>query len=253
MHFVGLGHSHVVALAKGAYSTLAKGADLGEPTTCSFHYLYDAPFEPPFEEGGGALNRTILDVVAAGSPRFILASMGGNEHNVLSIPQAPRRFDFILSENLELPLDQAAEIIPESAIRETLRSWMREKTDVLVALRAETGLPIYQIEPPPPLPRELVLAYPKEFFRSLVDRRTISSDMLRYKMWRAQSYVYREICGANGIEYVAVPRPMINENGMLIDSLCGQDASHANEAFGEAMVREVMRRYMSTAAGSNQK
>lgn len=250
MHFVGLGHSHIVALAKGAYSLIAKGVDLAEPTTCTFHYLYDDPFDPPFE-AGGAMNPNILRAASEGAPRFILASMGGNEHNVLSVQQASPRFDFVLGENPGLPLDRSAEILTESLVRETLRSWMREKTDVLGALRAATALPIYQVEPPPPLPRAHVLAYPKELFRSIVDRRTMAPDILRYKMWRAQCSVYREICADCGVEYVATPPQTIDGTGMLAGPWCGPDATHANEAFGELMVREVLDRYMSEKAGSN--
>ena len=244
MHFVGLGHSHIVALAKGAYALAAKGTDLKEPVTCSFSYLYDPPFQPQFESEGGVLNRRILEAASRGSPSFILASMGGNEHNVLSIQQSSSRYDFILGENPDLPLDENAEILPESVIRETLWSWMREKIQVVTALRTVTSLPIYQIEPPPPLPRERVLAYPKEFFRTVFDRLSMSSDVLRHKMWRVQTSIYREVCANNQIEYVPVSNAMIDDSGMLIPALCGEDASHANPIFGEAMVREVLRRHI---------
>lgn len=248
MHFIGLGHSHVVALAKGAYALLAKDANaFGEPSTFIFHYLYNEPFEPAVGPDG-ALNASVRAAIDEGRPAFLLASMGGNEHNCLAIPRQARPFDFILGENPALPLDGNAEILTESLVRETLRSWMRQHTDVLLAIRAATALPIFLVEPPPPLPREQVLAYPKEFFRSIVDRRAMSSDTLRYKMWRAQCGVYRELSAAAGVAYIETPRDTMDKNGMLIRSLCGEDATHANETYGEAMVREALRRYGSLVA-----
>lgn len=243
MHFVGLGHSHIVALAKGAYALLAAEYPVGAAPTCAFHYLYDPQYEPAFELGSGRLNPNILAAACEGGPDFIVASIGGNEHNVLGVPQASSRFDFILGEAPDLPLDPRAEILPESAVRETLRSWMREKLDVVEALRSLTSTPIYLIEPPPPLPRRRVLAYPKEFFRSAMERRQMSSDRLRYKMWRVQSSVYQAVSAARGLTFVSVPPSMIDPDGMLIEPLCGEDATHANEAFGKEILREVLRRH----------
>lgn len=251
--FVGFGHSHIVALAKGAYALQARRTQVGGTSWRGhFVYLYAPEVEPALTDtpAGPALHPRILERLRSGAPRFVLASIGGNEHNILAIPQASRRFDFILGENPDLPLDPSAEILPESVVRETLRSWMREKTDVLLAIRAATSLPIFLIEPPPPLPREQVLAYPKEFFRSMVGRRSMSSDALRWKMWRVQTGIYRELCETSRIDYVTVPQHMIDTDGMLIQSLCGQDATHANEAFGEAMTMDVLRRYASASSGA---
>ena len=247
MHFVGLGHSHIVALAKGAYALAAQSSlAAAEALTCRFCYLYDPQYEPPFvaADDGRQLNPGILAAIRDGAPRFILTSIGGNEHNVLSIAQRDGRFDFILGENPELALDRQAKAIPEAAIRETLRDWMADKTDILRALRAATDVPIVQIEPPPPLPRKHVLAYPKEFFRSLLDQRNLSPDLLRYKMWRVQSGILRDLCGDLGVMYVETPPDMIDGAGMLAAKAWGKDATHANDHYGEAMVASALRRVL---------
>lgn len=245
LHFVGLGHSHVVALAKGAYA-LQAGAALfdGRPIEGRFHYLYDKAFEPPFVDGSArrALNPKILEALAAGAPEFVIASMGGNEHNVLSIVQLYQRYDFILGEAPDLPLESNAEILPEALIRETLREWMDEKVAVLRAVREATKLPIVQIAPPPPLPRAQVIAHPREFFRNAVDLRKLSPDPLRHKMWRVQLGLYRELCAEIGVLYVEPPVDMIGDDGMLAQKAWGGDATHANELFGRATVAEAIGR-----------
>ena len=163
LNFVGLGHSHIVALAKGAYALEAKGAEVGGRAICGrFRYLYDADFTPPFaDEARTRLNPAIGAVLSDGAADFVLLSIGGNEHNVVSMRQPARRFDFILGETPDAPLDPKAEIVPEAAIRETLRDYMSENMRVLEAIRAASDLPMALVEPPPPLPRAHVLAYPK--------------------------------------------------------------------------------------------
>lgn len=237
--FAGLGHSHVVALAKGAYELQMRGATLdGAPIACRFHYLYDAAYEPAFVDsaGDGALNPAIVSALTENNPRFIVASIGGNEHNVLSIAQRDGKFDFILGENPDLPFDESAEPIPEAAVRETLRDWMEDKMAILRAAHALSAAPIVLVEPPPPLPREQVLAYPGEFFRSAFDRRNLSPDVLRHKMWRVQTGLLRELAAEVDAIYVETPADMIDARGMLPRNAWGKDATHANDAYGAAIM-----------------
>ena len=243
LNFVAFGHSHVVALARGAYALQEAGATFqGEPVACAFNYLYDPAFEPPFVEGQpGVLNPAFAAALEQHAPRFLITSVGGNEHNALAMVRSDPPFDFILGESPDLPLDRAAEILPEAAVRETIRDWMEDKIAVLRALRAATSVPIAQIEPPPPLPREQVLAYPKEFFRSALNLRKMSPDVLRMKMWRLQTGLYREICARLGVTCVPTRPDLIGPDGMLARHAWGQDATHANTAYGEAMVGEALR------------
>lgn len=245
LNFVALGHSHIVSLAKGAYALQAQGAGVaGSPAVGHFHYLYDESYLPDVQEGpnGPILNRKIAAALEAGDPRFVLLSVGGNEHNVLSIAQPVSRYDFVLGEAPDLPVDEAAQLIPEMMMRETIREWMSKKIAVMKAIRRATSLPTIQVEPPPPVPREQVLAYPKEFFRKTVDLRKLSPDSLRYKMWRLQSDLYVEICAELDVAYVTTPPDLIGPGGMLPKMAWSQDATHANEHFGERMMGEVFRR-----------
>jgi len=239
MHFVGIGHSHVVALAKGTYALQVRGDQRpGGAVSCRFHYLYDPVYEPPFV--GGGLNGAILRAISEGAPRFVLASIGGNEHNVLSISQRDGKFDFLLGENLDLSCDPRAALIPESAVRETLCHYLEDKMLILRAIRAATDAPVVQIEPPPPVPREQVLAYPKEFFASILDRRNLAPDLLRYKVWRVQCGLMRQICADYGVMYVETPANMIDVPGMMARHAWGADATHANEVYGEAMINRAL-------------
>ncbi len=238
--YAAFGHSHIVALAKGAYALETKQARAGQRQTAGgFHYLYDAAYVPEVQTGadGPVLHPAIVQTLDAG-PGVVILSVGGNEHNVLSIAQASPQFDFILGSAPDLPLDRHAEIIPESVLRETLRDWMGVKIDTMRAIRKATTVPVIQVEPPPPLPREQVLAYPKEFFQKTLLRK-VSPDLLRYKMWRLQTELYREICADLGIEYVVTLPDFIGPDGMLVRSAWAADATHANELFGERMMSHV--------------
>ena len=251
LNFIGIGHSHIVALAKGSYALEAKQEQIaGQTLHGRFHYLYDAAYMPAFlDPAQTALNPAILGLLNTPGLDFVLLSMGGNEHNVLSMRQTTPRFDFVSRDEPEATVDPTAEIVPEAAIRETLANYMRENMRVLQAIRAASGLPMVLVEPPPPLPRAHVLAYPKEFFRTQLDQAGMSSDALRRKVWRVETRMLRAASVELGVAWLETPSDMFGADGLLKASACGQDASHANEAYGEVMIAAAARLMAGQIAG----
>ncbi len=242
LNFVGVGHSHIVALARGSEALQAKHLDIaGERVAGQFHYLHDPRFVPPLSEGG-EINANLRETLTESAPRFVLTALGGNEHNVLAISQFAPPFDFILGEAPDLPLARGRAILPEAALRETFRQLMAETFEVLRAIRAAVETPVVQVEPPPPTPRAQVLACPGEFFQTAISGDDVPPDLLRYKMWRVQCGLYREMCGKSGVTYVETPPAVVDSAGMMAEIALGTDATHANAIYGEAMLTRVLQR-----------
>ncbi len=240
--FIGFGHSHNVALAKGYYALVKKNAASfeGVPFSGSFHSLYDPPFAPVLGEGG-ALQPAIIEFMKNAKRQFILLSISGNEHNILSIVQHKKPFDFILDAS-DPALEPGVEILTRAAVRETVREWMEfNRVDAITRAFGEaTALPIVLVEPPPPLPASHVRANPDIFEKALCKAR-VSSDALRHKIWRLQGELYLEICHKYGVRFVPVPGRLLDVNGLLVREGCGLDATHANEIFGQQMMLEILR------------
>ena len=238
---LGLGHSHIVAIAKGCYDLQHEGFLLGgAPLTSRFVYLYDPELSPTLEEEESAssrLNPRLRAIIEEEKPDGIVLSVGGNEHIALSVTQPKERFDFILGAEPELDIEAGAVVLPEAAVRETLREKMRPTLATIEAIRKETSAPIVCIEPPPPLPNSRVMQCPQEFFRKSFDPRRLSQDVFRYKMWRSQAALYHEICVKEDILYAPVPAEFIAPSGTLAEVVWGADASHANELFGRRMIQ----------------
>jgi hypothetical protein len=238
LNVIGLGHSHIVAIAKGGYELVNEGA----PFTARFVYLHDPEWLPTFAPTeGGRLNPRLAEMIERENPVFILLSIGGNEHNALSVARHDEPFDFILGEQPELPLALGAAALPEAVVREAFREKMEPTLTALRAFRAATNRPLVCLEPPPPLPNARILAYPKEFFKAAVDRRKISPEPFRYKMWRVQAGLYQEFCARHDVVYAPAPADMIDAAGLLAASAQGEDATHANAAYGRRAIEEMMR------------
>lgn len=243
MKYIGLGHSHIVALATGAYALQAQGyCCAGAPVTGSFHYLYDPLYEPAVSlvDGRSKLHPELGRLVEFEDYEFIVACPGGNEHNVLAIAETSPKYDFIPKRDPDANLNPDAWIIPEAAIRATLRGWMATNITLLSLLKDATRRPIVVVAPPPPLPRERVLAFPKEFFRSVFDSRKLNSDYIRRKMWLSQVALIEDICNERQIFFVDPPQGIYDEAGMLAKKFWGNDASHGNDSYGLFMMRHTL-------------
>lgn len=237
---LGLGHSHIVAIAKGCYELQHERFQLGgAPLASRFLYLYDPALTPTLDEESGAtrLNPRLREIIDGERPDGLVLSVGGNEHIALSVTQPKERFDFILGAEPELELEPGAQVLPEAAIRETLREKMSPTLATIAAIRKATGAPIVCLEPPPPLPNSRILECPQEFFRKSFDSRKLSGEVFRYKMWRTQSALYREVCARENICFAPVPAEFIEAPGVLADIARGADASHANALFGRRMIQ----------------
>ncbi len=210
----------------------------------AFHYLYAPEFSPNLTSASPPkLNSAIQDKLDRARADWVILSLGGNEHNILSIVQLYEKYDFILGEQPELSLTPGAEIYPEAMARETLRERMAETLDLLLAFRSASPAPMAQVAPPPPLPKAHVLAHPRELLPNPIYRNRISPDSLRFKMWRVACGLYRDICQKAGIFFVETPSGVVDEDGMLTKCYQGADATHANEAFGQRMMEEAFRHF----------
>jgi hypothetical protein len=244
--FIAFGHSHIVALAKGAYESEAANLPPGCPRAESrFIYLYDQAYAPILSGPPDAseLNPKLRAQLAEVSWNFVILVCGGNEHNVLGIVRNKRPFDFVLSGEPDLPLQPGYELVPEGLIREALKTHMVETLQTMRAFRSATELPMVQLEPPPPLPNERVLAYPTEFRRALLFRKSLAPQLVRHKLWRLQSDLYRRFCDEIGVSYLRAPGNMIAESGMLAEPGWGMDATHANSHYGGEVLKDALQFY----------
>jgi hypothetical protein len=65
---------------------------------------------------------------------------------------------------------------------------------------------------------------------------------LRYKLWRAQSSLLRAFCAELGIVFVPAPIGAQDAEGLLSEPYWGDDATHANAAYGELVLDEIASR-----------
>lgn len=244
------GHSHLGALIEAIANHSREDAPPGREAGLhinifeNWKYGGDCPYVVTGDNGATVFNPRFL--AASGHPgaidesRHIFTSFGGNAHNAVGLIQHERAFDFILPEDPTLPLRDDVEIIPSGYVAGVLEAIMEWHAIQLTCLRAATEDPVYHLETPPPLAdAEFVQKHLDLFFKVNFETTEISSQLLRFKIWRLQASLQRSRCRDIGVVYIEAPQESMDQHGFLKTQYYGRDATHANSAYGELVLRQI--------------
>ncbi len=235
-----VGQSHVAAIRAAAKTRRERNPEA--PRTRVIHTLEER-YHPEMEGDGPdtrfgpSLVAAIRDQIERHRPIFT-SMMGGNFHNALALVQHERPFDFHLSGGSPLPIDPAAEPVPEALVRAALEQGLA-RDRVRLRRLAEFG-PFIHIESPPPVRDDAYIASQADaYFRELgVATRGVAPAGLRWRIWRLNSRIMREAVEVLGCRYLPVPTKLCDEDGFL-QQRYASDATHGNEDYGEALIRAL--------------
>lgn len=238
-----IGHSHLAAIHH-AFIEREKNVPGLE---LEFAALADPYFAPNLGPAG-QVNPQIARLVTA--PRFeaIVSIIGGNAHFSLGLVNNPRRYDFVLPEAPDLPLEDGAEIIPYGLMMRHLIGFSHETTPVLPAVRTlAPDIPFVHLESPPPVPAENVNRHAKHF-APLIKHYGLSRRERVWRFWRLQGQMMQDICAERGITYLPAPASMVDEQGLLVQAAWRDDPTHAGPAYGHAVLDQLATHFAQRSA-----
>lgn len=225
-----IGHSHLACVARAAHAS-------GFPLRAL--NFWDMP-DALTRAGESARFSPSLTQILQQHPGPVFSLIGGAVHGVVGMLVHPRRFDFVLPWEPDLPLDPAAELLPALAVHEMLATLMAEYLALMSQLRGVCDGPLFHIESPPPYAdaARMHADIPWGMYPGM--RQEISPASTRYKLWRLHSRIVSSWCETSGVTFLARPEDSVDADGFMRESYYG-DGAHANDAYG-ALVLEQMRR-----------
>ncbi len=226
-----LGHSHITALAKAFLQ--------GEPgVSMDFVLLNNPEYQPPLSDEG--LHPAILEKIHAARAGLHVSLLGGNDHSIIGMLNHPRRFDFVLPEAPDLPVDETAEILPAGLLLAHLAQRVAPHLAVLALYRAAVPGRLVHVESPPPIPSEAHIRAHPGVFREMIEERGVSPGLLRYKFWRLHSELYARECARIGVEFLPAPEAMRDEQGMMRPEAWNPDPTHGNALYGRHVIGSLL-------------
>lgn len=168
----------------------------------------------------------------------VYSYIGGGAHTVIGLVSHPRRYDFVLPENPDLPIDPRAELVPADAVLEVLERETEPYLKLMLHLRMLAPDRLVHMEPPPPcLDNDRIAPHiPWPLFPGM--RQEVAPPWLRYKAWRLHSGLVSRWCAQHRIEFRAHPRAAADAAGFLKDEFF-LDGVHANPGYGRLLLQQM--------------
>ncbi len=171
---------------------------------------------------------------------LMVLSIAGNHYNLMGLLKHPVPFDFVLRERPDLPLLDDVTIVPEALIEAALRKLVAHPLSLLQALASSAACRAVQLESPPPNPSEQhILGKAEPYFQDRFAALGVAPALLRYKLWRLHSKIFRQACAQVGVEFVAAPEAAMDGAGFLIERAWGGDATHASQWYGDLVIDQI--------------
>ena len=231
------GHSHLCAMVGNHYAGVA------------------ALSEHPDHEGvailGGDWPRAATyweRLIANARQSRIAIIWGGNEHNSLYFFEPAFRFDF--KSNYIASFLAGTQIVAQSFIKKRLiEHAIKDLASVLTRIAAQSPDKIVLVGTPPPKKdnhrlKELLPQEPHfvEWAKQMggVESAAITDPYVRLKLWHVLQDLIAEAATRHGACFIPVPDELRDKEGFLKPEHWANDVTHANEVYGDIMLRKVV-------------
>ncbi|MBV9784692.1 MAG: hypothetical protein JO264_12840 [Acidisphaera sp.] len=189
--------------------------------------------QPPFDADITAFHPEVARLLNCAT---VFSAVGRSVHDILSLVQHPRSFDFMVPWRPELRADPSAQFIPFQVIRDLLKHHMEQDFKILALADSLAGGRLIHIISQPPLEdNELLATMPPWPMR---EGETFSPAPLRLKFYLVYSSLLEEWCTRRGIAVIHPPSQALTQGGFLRTSYYS-NATHGNVAYGQLVLSQM--------------
>lgn len=182
-------------------------------------------------------------------PQRLALSWQGNQYLTRFMFSPTPKFDFVLSERPDLPLDSSHVIVPEQALHQLYRNTLNELAALLKRLPSEALGNLVLLGSPPPkeddahcrkyLEKEPGYGRIAASLGFSLDTVELSPALMRYKHWAVLQKVVKKLAAEFSVDFIPAPVEAQSEQGFLKRNLWAEDATHANSAYGELVLGAI--------------
>lgn len=169
---------------------------------------------------------------------LLVSTTGGNQHQVFGLIQHPVAFDFHEPNHFSV----MHEVIPYNALWDVFEMGIRGKDgELLRRLRRAAKCRFWHLAPPPPKESEahILQRFETHFANQGIADKGITPSLIRLKLWMLQCRVLERVCSELDIGLLPPPQQGQTPEGFLAHEFYANDATHANEAYGELVLQQL--------------
>lgn len=226
-----VGHSHIFSLKKSWENIKKHFADF-ELLFINLNEKKYCGFRSNGTNGAKTTDRNLLlSEVACFNPDLILMYVNGNQHNISGFNGGGGT-----------PFSRRVKNLKDRVVSD-LYDWFG-------ILKLDDGGKFLLMPPPPPIDDE------DKIVKFLENSGKISNPVIfdknaRLGFWRAQCEATKYFSEENHIRFVNLPQSVFDEGGFLAYDCYGNDVTHANQVYGERIIRHLVQYMKKENISSN--
>lgn len=167
----------------------------------------------------------------------LVITLLGTAHNIVGLLQHGQPYWVCEADSDRIQSIGSNEVVPASAILDMFEHWYRRNKRVL-QLKSWSNVRVFHLMTPPP-------KQDSEFIRASAERYSdgvvVAPADLRARLWRLEMQILGKLCEEWGMGLVPPPPESVCTGGFLHRNYYAHDATHANEAYGELVLRQIER------------
>jgi hypothetical protein len=168
----------------------------------------------------------------------MVISIAGTLHNVLGLLEHEKPFDVFTRGDESMTLAEGRVVVPANALLDMLMGAMLDKR--IVTLRRKARCPVYHLAPPPPKEDGgFIIARTARYRDRLVAEAGLNPAGTRLKLWKLEMRALAHRCAEWTMHLMLPPVEAQTPEGFLKTEYYANDATHANAAYGELVLRQL--------------
>lgn len=229
-----IGDSHTRVLGK-ATELRPQAPETSSDCAFDIHWLLTQKGDKA--RGDMPLEDAVAIAKALGPDDIIAISLAGTLHNIFGLLRHDPPFDFYTAD--DEGVEPGTQVIPFHAVRDLLYDSARNNRNITAITKAANCRVFHLPTPAPKEDNEFIQEKTVRYRDRFVLDAGINSPAIRLKLWKLEMEVVEDLCRKWGISFIPAPLGSQTDAGFLRKDYYGGDATHANEAYGELVLRQL--------------
>lgn len=229
-----IGDSHTRVLGKAEELRVQSG---DSPSECAFDIHWILTKKGDKSRGDMPLEEAVAIAKALGPDDIVVISLAGTLHNIFGLLRHDPPFDFYTADDDHV--ESGTQIIPFHAVKDLLYDSARNNRNIIAIKKAASCRIFHLPTPAPKEDNEFIQEKTVRYRDRFVLDAGINSPAIRLKLWELEMEVVEELCREWGMSFIPAPLGSQTDAGFLKKDYYGADATHANEAYGQLVLRQL--------------
>lgn len=178
-------------------------------------------------------------IKSLGGQDILVISLLGTAHNIFGLVQHEQPFDLMEAGSSFDMEDLHGQIVPRNIMWDMFEFWGRRNKKIKKLKDCSSVRVFHLMTPPPKQDNGFIESKTAKYRDHVVAVKGISRAELRLRLWNLEMQVLKHICDEWGIGVIPPPNDAIETEGFLKKEFYGNDATHANTAYGALVLKQL--------------